>query len=257
MRVCVVVPARMASERLPQKPLQLIGDVPMIVQVMRNLQSAVADEIIAAVDHIDVYRAVHDAGFPVEMTSTDHPSGSDRVMEVAGLRGLSDDDVVINVQGDEPLMPVSIVDELTSLMRQRTDIELATVSEPIESALDFVNPNVVKVVTDLTGQALYFSRAPIPYVRDASLESLSPQQLRRLGVRRHVGVYAFRVGALAQFVNLSRDDAAALEGIEKLEQLRWLQAGRNIHVIPSPKAIPGGVDTPDDLERVRALINSN
>lgn len=251
MQTCIVIPARMASTRLPQKPLQDIGGVPMVVRVVQQMQGVGADAVVVAVDHQSVFEVVEQAGFDVMMTSTDHASGSDRVMEVAQRLRLAAHDVVINVQGDEPLMPVDVVQNLQQLMKQHQKIDLASVSEPVTEVADYLNPNVVKVVTDRAGRALYFSRAPIPFVRDKAPEQLNPADLQELNVRRHVGVYAFRVGALSQFVELGSREPDSLESIEMLEQLRWLQAGHSIQMLASEQLIPGGVDTQEDLERVR------
>ena len=252
MKVHVVIPARLASTRLPGKPLALIAGVPMIVRVMMAVQDAGVDTVTAAVDDERVLAVVEEAGYQVLLTAVDHASGSDRVMEVATRSGWHDDDIVINVQGDEPLMPPHLVSQLAVLMRDEPDIEMATLSEPIGSVADFLNPNIVKVVTAKTGNALYFSRAPIPLPRDLVLnDMLTDREVGLLKPQRHVGVYAFRVAALRKFV-LLRD--AHLEGVEALEQLRWLEAGGQIRVLPSPVVVPGGVDTPEDLARVERIL---
>ena len=255
MSLCVVVPARIASVRLPNKPLADIAGKPMIVRVAENLRAVRADQLVVAVDDADVFDVVQAAGFDVMQTRADHTSGSDRVMEVAQRLKLNGRDIVINVQGDEPMMPVSLVDSLADLMRSNSNIQMATVAEPIDSVEDYLNPNVVKVITNQAGRAMYFSRAPIPYIRDRDPKDLAIDELRAFGVRRHVGMYAFTADALQTFVSLDKDSlnlASSLEHIEKLEQLRWLQAGFDIHVVDSPSSVPGGVDTPEDLARVRA-----
>jgi 3-deoxy-manno-octulosonate cytidylyltransferase (CMP-KDO synthetase) len=244
MRAHIVVPARLASTRLPNKPIADIAGKPMIVRVMERVAEVVCDTIVAAVDAQSVFDVVTEAGFAAIMTDPDHLSGSDRVKEVATLSGWSDDDIVINVQGDEPLLPPALVQRLIDVMKNGHD--LATVSEPIETIEDFNDPNIVKVVTGFDGQALYFSRSPIPFTRDPTTDNFVLKH-----ARRHVGIYAFRVSALRDFTEITN---ARLENTEKLEQLRWLEAGRSIYVVEASEPVPGGVDTAVDLERVRALF---
>jgi len=251
----VVIPARMASTRLPEKPLADIAGIPMIVRVARQVCLAKIDSVVVAVDEQRVFDVVEAAGYKVLMTRADHLSGSDRVLEVANTMGWPSSDVVINVQGDEPLMPAVVINELVSLMRTDMSIDLATLSEPISSFADFVNPNIVKVVTDRQSSALYFSRSAIPYPRDEMAQpNLSDQQMLDIAPQRHVGVYAFRVAALREFVTLAD---SRLEQVERLEQLRWLEAGRKIHVMQSSEPIPGGIDTPEDLERVIEILKKS
>ncbi len=248
----MVIPARLASTRLPNKPLADIHGEAMIVRVVRQASRSNADEVVAAVDDQQVLQVVQGAGLPVMLTATTHASGSDRVMEVAEARGWQADDIVINVQGDEPLLPPTIIDQLAAYMHSAADVDIATLSEPISRVEDFLNPNVVKVLTDRNGQALYFSRAPIPFPRDAMLsQSLTLETLQQNNVQRHVGVYAFRVHALRRFIGISN---SRLEHIECLEQLRWLEDGGRIAVLESVEPIPGGVDTPEDLARVRDIV---
>ena len=247
MKSWVVIPARMASTRLPGKPLAAIAGKPMIVRVMQQAVQARVDGVVAAVDQEQVFSAVTEAGFDAVMTGMHHQSGSDRVMEVASLKGWQDEDVVINVQGDEPLIPPLVIDQLVVAMQEDGNMTMATLSEPIINADDFLNPNVVKVVTDRNGDALYFSRAPIPFPRD----EIANDSVGEFSAARHIGVYAFRVGALREFVNLSD---SRLEATEKLEQLRWLEAGRQIRVLSSAAPVPGGVDTEEDRQRVENEI---
>jgi 3-deoxy-manno-octulosonate cytidylyltransferase (CMP-KDO synthetase) len=262
MKTHIVIPARMASTRLPGKPLIDIAGVPMIVRVARQASLAAVDSVIVAVDDVQVQRVAEQAGFTALLTSVDHPSGSDRVMEVVERQDWDDQDIVINVQGDEPLLPPAIIDQLTGVMAEQPEIDIATLSEPIESGVDFMDPNIVKVVVNAIGQALYFSRAPIPFPRDELLNplagdskpALAAKDLAAWGVQRHVGVYAFRVAALRRFVTLTD---SKLERIERLEQLRWLEAGHQINVLPSISSIPGGVDTPEDLLRVEQYLLTN
>ena len=247
MAIHIVIPARYSSSRLPGKPLADIAGLPMVVRVARQAAQTQADNVVVAVDDPRVAAAVTGAGGQAEMTRQDHHSGSDRVMEVAERCGWPDDDVVINVQGDEPLVPPTVIDQLCEGMRAHPDIPMATLSEPISVLDDFLSPNVVKVVANDAGLALFFSRSPIPYSRDAAGTELP------YDASRHVGIYAFRVQALRQFVGLK---ASSLEDTEKLEQMRWLQAGLPLLVIKANQCVPGGVDTPEDLVRVQALFRA-
>ena len=246
MAVHIVIPARYESTRLPGKPLADIAGQPMIVRVAAQAAKAQADDIVVAVDDSRVAEAVQAAGWDVQMTRSDHQSGSDRVMEVVQQRVWACDDIVINVQGDEPFVPSEVIDQLIQGMVERPEIPMATLSEPMHQANDFFNPNVVKVVTDDDGLALMFSRAPLPFPRD------NPEAVP-VAAARHVGIYGFRVQALREFVGLGE---SRLESIERLEQLRWLQAGRDLLVLAASKAVPGGVDTPEDLARVQALFSA-
>ena len=253
MSVHVVIPARLASTRLPGKPLADIAGTPMIVRVAQQASQAQVDEVIVAVDDNSVADAAQHAGFNAVLTAADHPSGSDRVMEVAALGGWPDDDIVINVQGDEPLLPPAVINQLAQAMRDHPDMSMTTLSEPLHSAADFLDPNVVKVLVDQQGRALYFSRAPIPFPRDElAADALTDAALRKIAPQRHVGVYGFKVGALRRFVTLTD---SRLERIERLEQLRWLEAGEQINVFEAAQPVPGGVDTPADLARVVEIIS--
>ena len=255
----LVIPARLGSTRLPRKPLVEIAGKPMIVWVAERASLVVADDLIVAVDDQEVMDVVRQHGFECLLTSKGHRSGSDRVLEVASELGWKDEDVLVNVQGDEPLLPTDIVNQLISFMKSDEDsgIEFATVSEPLSDQREFENPNCVKVVTDRDGVALYFSRAPIPFPRDQGVtESISNGEYNNLvkvdyPIKRHVGIYAFRVHALREFSALPE---SGLERLEKLEQLRWLEAGQKIHVIHSEEPLPGGVDTPEDLATVEPLL---
>ena len=250
MSTHVVVPARYGSTRLPGKPLAEIGGQPMIVRVAEQVSRANVDGVHVAVDDERVFKVVADAGYSVVMTREDHPSGSDRVMEVANLLDLAEEDIVINVQGDEPLMPPAVIEQLIGEISSRAAVDIATLCEPILSKDDFFDPNVVKVVRDSQDFARYFSRAPIPYPRDRETE-LADTEILALKARRHIGIYGFRVGALREFVAL-RD--SHLEATEKLEQLRWLEAGRDLLVLDSVEPVPGGIDTPEDLARANVQI---
>ncbi len=246
MAIHVVIPARYASSRLPGKPLADIAGQPMVLRVAARAAQANVDNVVVAVDDDRVQQAVLAAGWDVQMTRHDHESGSDRVMEVAEQRGWASDDIVINLQGDEPLVPPRVIDQLIHGMAAQPTVAMATLSEPLETREDFVNANVVKVVCDTNNRALMFSRAPLPLLRD------NPQTLPDAAAR-HVGIYGFRVAGLREFVALGR---SRLESIEQLEQLRWLEAGKDLLVIEASEPVPGGVDTPEDLARVQALFNT-
>ena len=246
MAVHVVIPARYESTRLPGKPLADIAGQPMIVRVAAQAAKSNADDVVVAADDARVAEAVQAAGWDAQMTRSDHQSGSDRVMEVAQQRGWASDDIVINLQGDEPLAPPEVINQLIQGMVDRPEIPMATLSEPLEQAKDFFDPNVVKVLANDEGLALMFSRAPLPFPRDNP--STMPD-----GAARHVGMYGFRVQALGQFVQLGE---SRLESIERLEQLRWLQAGKSLLVLSEIKPVPGGVDTPADLARIQALFSA-
>ena len=254
MAVHIVIPARFGSTRLPGKPLVDIGGQPMVVRVAQRAARSIADDVIVAVDDHRVATAVEAAGFSAVFTDPEHLSGSDRSMQVAELMGWSEDDIIINVQGDEPLIPVKVIDRLVEKLHAVPRLKLATVSEPLEHYADYTDPNVVKVVTDDFSQALYFSRASVPFARDflaagAATDDWTDEALAGR-IWRHVGIYGFRVSGLRTFVELG---PSSLEKLEMLEQLRWLQAGLKLLIVPAEEPVPGGVDTPSDLERVRAV----
>lgn len=245
----VVIPARMASSRLPGKPLADIAGKPMVVRVAEQAARSHAARVIVATDHAEIIAACAAHGVEAVLTRADHPSGTDRLAEVAQQLGLADSDIVVNVQGDEPLIDPALIDTLAELMAI-SHVPMATVAHPVHSAADMFNPNVVKVVLDHAGRALYFSRAPIPYARDAfahDTNALPPD----LPVLRHIGMYAYQAGFLTTYTTLS---PAPLEVFEALEQLRVLWHGYAIMVARVEQAPPAGVDTPQDLERVRVLF---
>ena len=250
MRYRVVIPARFASERLPGKPLADIHGKPMIVRVVESTVRSAAAEVVVATDEKRVADAVRMAGYDVELTRSDHPSGSDRVMEVVETRGWDDEEIVLNVQGDEPLIPPEVLNQLASLLTEDPDLASATLCEPIERYEDLMDPNIVKVVRDNQEKALYFSRAPIPYGRDSFIEGLEilPQPTSWW---RHVGVYGYRAWSLRRFVALAR---GRLESLESLEQLRMLENGLDMRVQEACCPVPGGVDTQQDLDRIRVLL---
>jgi 3-deoxy-manno-octulosonate cytidylyltransferase (CMP-KDO synthetase) len=251
----VVIPARHASARLPGKPLLPIAGKPMLQWVYERACAAGAGEIVIATDDeriADVARGFA-AGGPatsVVMTAATHASGTDRVAEVARGRGWPDSQIVVNVQGDEPLLPPSLVRQAAGLLERHPHADIATLATPITALADFLDPNVVKLVADADQRVLYFSRAPIPWVRDGASAGLA-SQTRWQGARRHIGLYAYRVGALQRMAALP---ASALEVAEKLEQLRALEAGFDIRVADSEVPPGPDVNTADDLERASALL---
>jgi len=247
-----VVPARFASTRLPGKPLADIAGKPMVVRVLERARASGAVAVWAATDHPDVLAAVEAAGFNAVMTSPDCASGTDRLAEVAARLCWADDTVVVNVQGDEPLIDPALIRATAEALFEHPGASMATVSHPIHDPADVFNPNVVKVVTDKDGCALYFSRAPIPWARDAWAGNPTSAPLPpSLPVFRHIGLYAYRAGFLKAYPGLQRPD---LEAFESLEQLRALWNGHRIVVIATDQAIAPGVDTPADLEAVRRLF---
>lgn len=245
MDYTIVIPARYASTRLPAKPLQDIVGKPMIQRVYEQACKANAQRVVVATDHAEIESVCRGFGAEVILTSVHHPTGTDRIQEVAVKLGLRDDEVVVNVQGDEPLLPPSLIEQVAQLLAQNPAAAIATLCEPIEDETLVFNPNVVKVVTTQEGKALYFSRATIPWSRDGFNQT--PKQIPA-AYFRHIGMYAYRVGFLHQYVNWS---PCPLEQIEALEQLRALYYGAVIQVAQATEIPPGGVDTPEDLERVR------
>lgn len=251
MGFVVVIPARYASSRLPGKPLADIAGRPMIEHVYRQAQRSQASAVVVATDDERVAVAVRAFGGSVCMTSAQHPSGTDRLEEVARLMGYGADDIVVNVQGDEPLIPPENINQVAANLAANPACSAATLCEDLHGAGDVFNPNIVKVVAADNGEALYFSRAVIPWDRDryaGLVDGALPDEVAAV-YRRHIGIYAYRVALLGEFVGWG---ACALENTEALEQLRILWKGRRIHVETAAVAAPGGVDTPADLERVRA-----
>jgi 3-deoxy-manno-octulosonate cytidylyltransferase (CMP-KDO synthetase) len=243
----VVVPARYGSTRLPGKPLLDIAGKPMVVRVAERAQHSQATQVWIATDHPDIAAAAQRHGVRVLMTRDDHPSGTDRLAEVVAQLDCDDGDVLVNVQGDEPLIEPTLIDRVAAELEADPEAAIATASHPLTSAAEFFDPNVVKVVCDGRGRALYFSRAPIPYARDAfalSRDSLPPA----LPAQRHVGLYAYRAGFLKRYAALA---PAPIETWEALEQLRALWHGFPIRVASLEQPPEAGVDTRADLERVR------
>ena len=246
----VVVPARYGSSRLLGKPLAELHGKPMIVHVAERCMASGAEEVLVATDDARIVEAVMAAGFEAMMTRADHPSGSDRVMEVARARSWPDEAIVINVQGDEPRIPPAVIEQVAQILQADPTRPVATLCEPIRNPATLTDPNAVKVVRDLGGRALYFSRAPIPFERDDPSAGSGQEPGRPLGLR-HVGIYGYRLSALERFVELP---VSELERIEQLEQLRLLENGIQIIVADACEPVPAGVDTPADLERARAEI---
>ncbi|MGQ9660158.1 MAG: 3-deoxy-manno-octulosonate cytidylyltransferase [Thermochromatium sp.] len=248
----VVIPARYGSTRLPGKPLVDIGGKPMIQHVVERAQASGANEVVVATDDPRIREVCAKLGIGVEPTAATHRSGSERVAEVIERRGWSDDTIVINLQGDEPCLPSALIDQVAANLAARGEIGMATLAHPIEDIDTLFDPHVVKVVIDTAGLALYFSRAPIPWHRDEFLGNrvALPESVVFL---RHIGLYAYRAGFLTRLVRLA---PAPLEMAESLEQLRALWHGFPIHVGLAVEAPGPGVDTPDDLVRVRAYLSS-
>ena len=248
MGFCVLIPARLASTRLPGKPLADIGGQPMIVRVAQRAVASSAERVVVAADSPEIVDACRSRGVEAVLTRSDHATGSDRLAEACDLLGLGSDELVVNVQGDEPLIEPELIDAVAAALEARPEASMATAAHRIEQLDEFTDPNVVKVVIDARGLALYFSRAPIAWWRDgfaAGVHSLpEPAPLR------HVGIYAYRAGFLRQFPGLT---PAPIERIEALEQLRAMWHGYRIAVHVAAGAPGIGVDTPQDLERVRAL----
>jgi 3-deoxy-manno-octulosonate cytidylyltransferase (CMP-KDO synthetase) len=249
MTFTVLVPARLASTRLPGKPLADIGGVPMIVRVARQAALSSASAVVVAADHADIVDACVVHKVKAVLTRSDHATGSDRLAEACELLGLDGQSVVVNVQGDEPLIDPALIDACAALLSQRPDCVMSTAAHAIDTMEEFDNPNVVKVVLDAAGNALYFSRAPIPWWRDA--RAAGGNALPTPAPLRHIGLYAYHAGFLRRFPGLP---PSPLEGIEALEQLRVLWHGERIVVHVSDVRPGPGVDTPEDLARVRALF---
>ncbi|MFP1877476.1 3-deoxy-manno-octulosonate cytidylyltransferase [Lonsdalea quercina] len=247
MTFTVIIPARFASSRLPGKPLADINGKPMVIHVMERAQESGAERVIVATDHPDVEQVVRQAGGEVCLTRPDHNSGTERLAEVIERYRLPDDEIIVNIQGDEPMIPPVIVRQVAeNLAGSRAG--MATLAVPIVGSEDVFNPNAVKVVRDAEGYALYFSRAPIPWDRERFAQSKDNAGDHFL---RHIGIYAYRAGFVRRYVSWAPSE---LEKIELLEQLRVLWYGEKIHVDVA-KAIPSvGVDTPEDLERVRLAM---
>ena len=249
-----LIPARLGSSRLPEKPLADLAGVPMVVRVARQAGASGARRVVVCADHERVLAACRQYGIEAILTAPDHPSGTDRLSEAVRQLGLDARAIVVNVQADEPLIPPEAIRSVAQLLQARSDCDIATVAHPLHSLRELFDPNVVKVVTDAFGLALLFSRAPIPWSRDhfgqagGQAADRLPEGLPAL---RHVGLYAYRAGFLQSFQQLTQ---APIEQAEKLEQLRALWHGSRIAVMQIDSALPPGVDTAEDLERVRSIL---
>lgn len=248
----VLIPARMASSRLPNKPLADIAGLPMIVHVARRACQSKAGEVVVAADDQRIVDACAAHGIRAILTRADHPSGSDRLAEACTLLDLHDDHIVVNVQGDEPLMDPSLIDAVAALLAQHPHAAMGTAAHPIDTLEDYNNPNVVKVTLDRRGLAHYFSRAPIPFARDMQGHAWWKDDETSLPAPlRHIGIYSYRTRFLRKFPTLPQ---APTEQLEALEQLRALWHGHEIAVHTTVHAPGPGVDTPEDLARVRILL---
>lgn len=252
MNYTVIIPARMASSRLPDKPLADIAGLPMVVRVAQRALQSRASRVVVAADDVRIVQVCQSHGIEALLTRKDHVSGSDRLAQACEILGLQGDARVVNVQGDEPLIPVSLIDDVARVLAEHPEASMGTAAHVIDELTEFTNPNVVKVVLDAQQMALYFSRAPIPWWRDGQLDGgfqalPSPQPLR------HIGIYSYRADFLRGFPALP---ASPLETIESLEQLRALWHGHRIAVHVTESAPGPGVDTPADLERVRGIFSN-
>lgn len=253
MHFAALIPARMASQRLPGKPLVDLLGKPLILHVCERARDSGAHQVLVATDDQRIYDACTAAGFRAVLTSMEHASGTDRIAEVVTRLGMDDDEIVVNLQGDEPLMPAANIQQVAQLLDAREDVQMATLCTPIHELEDYLNPNVVKLVSDQAGNALYFSRAPIPWNREGATAGLASQQHWQ-GALRHIGMYAYRVRALRL---LAAAPPCEAEQLEKLEQLRALWLGMKI-AVDVARATPGpGVDTPEDLELVARLLRNS
>jgi len=249
-----VIPARYASTRLPGKPLLDLAGIPMVVRVAQRARASGAGAVHVATDHQEIMAACQLHGIAAIMTRGDHPSGTDRIAEVAKKLKLSQDAIIVNVQGDEPLIAPSLIRAVAELLHKDTRAAVATACCPVGDAQEMFNPNAVKVVLARDGSALYFSRAPIPWDRAAFGQDRAPGKLpRHLVCHRHIGIYAYRVSFLSRYAGLK---PSPLEQTEALEQLRVLWHGYRIAVAVRKDAPAGGVDTPGDLRRVRAALRA-
>jgi 3-deoxy-manno-octulosonate cytidylyltransferase (CMP-KDO synthetase) len=248
----VVIPARYGSTRFPGKPLVEVAGRPLLAWVLERARRCSAVEVLIATDDERIAQLGRRLGATVAMTRADHASGTDRIAEVAALRAWKESDVVVNLQGDEPLMPAALLDQVAAALASHPEASIATVATPLHTLAEFLDPNVVKVVTDGAGRALYFSRAPIPWNRDAAQ---GPDVAPRFdGARRHVGLYAYRVAALRQLAGLA---PTRLEKLESLEQLRALESGLQIRVVDASERPGADVNTPRDLIAVAAALSAS
>lgn len=247
----VAIPARHAATRLPGKPLRLLAGEPLVLHVARRALAAGARDVWVAADDARIARALEGAGVRVAMTSPDHASGSDRLAECAAIAGWADDTVVVNLQGDEPFAPAAGIRAVAEVL-QASGAAMSTLATPVDDVAMLFDPNVVKLVRAASGDALYFSRAPLPWPRDAFAESRDALPAGGHWLR-HIGIYGYRAGFLRRFAALP---PTPLERVESLEQLRALEHGHRIAVALTPAPFPPGVDTPEDLERAEARLQA-
>jgi len=245
----VVIPARYQSSRLEGKPLLDIGGIPMVIHVVKQSLKSKVNDVVVATDDQKIFDTVEKFGYKAIMTNINHKSGTDRTGEVVNLMGWSDHEIVVNVQGDEPLINPSLINQVAEYLDHHKDVFVSTACHSISDYNDFINPNNVKVVLDKNSQALYFSRAPIPFPRD----ELAQKMIGKEGFYKHIGIYAYRAKFLKNYKDIAETE---LEDIEKLEQLRILYAGYKIGVVASVDSPMIGVDTPEDLEKVRKLFSN-
>lgn len=247
----VIIPARFASTRLPGKPLLLIGERPLLQWVWQSAVDSGAASVLVATDDERIRAAAVKFGADCVMTSPHHVSGTDRIAETARAKDFASDDIVVNLQGDEPMMPAEIIAGVARALRDVAGSEISTAVAPVQTLREFLDPNCVKALRARDGRALYFSRAPVPWPRD-SIAAERPAAFH--GAWRHIGIYAYRLRSLLQFAAWP---PAPLELTEKLEQLRALEHGMHIHLVALAEAPPAGIDTPEDLERVRAALRKS
>jgi 3-deoxy-manno-octulosonate cytidylyltransferase (CMP-KDO synthetase) len=244
----VVIPARFSASRLPGKPLLAIGDRPLIQWVWQSARASGAASVIIAADDVRIADTARGFGAECLMTSLHHVSGTDRIAEVVRLKQFGAGEIVVNLQGDEPMMPPATVSEVAEALRARPHVDISTAVAPIRSLAEFLDTSCVKALRARDGAALYFSRAPVPWPRD---DAAGGRPRSFAGAWRHIGIYAYRVRSLLEFAAWR---PTPLEETEKLEQLRALEHGLRIHLVALPEPPPAGVDTPEDLERVRGLL---
>jgi len=245
----VVIPARYQSSRLEGKPLLDIGGIPMVIHVVKQSLKSKVNDVVVATDDQKIFDTVEKFGYKAIMTNINHKSGTDRTGEVVNLMGWSDHEIVVNVQGDEPLINPSLINQVAEYLDHHKDVFVSTACHSISDYNDFINPNNVKVVLDKNSKALYFSRAPIPFPRD----EFAQKMIGKEGFYKHIGIYAYRAKFLKNYKDIAETE---LEDIEKLEQLRILYAGYKIGVVASVDSPMIGVDTPEDLEKVRKLFSN-
>jgi 3-deoxy-manno-octulosonate cytidylyltransferase (CMP-KDO synthetase) len=250
MKFTVIIPARYGSTRLARKMLADLGGKPLVIHVADRARASGAQEVIIATDNAEIAAAAKQHGHAAAMTRADHASGTDRIAEVAVQRGYADDHIVVNVQGDEPLIPPAVIDAVAQNLANRAAAAVSTACCPIKDAHEFANPGIVKVALDRDDYALYFSRAPIPYAQNAFAAGITALPVG-LPAYRHIGIYGFRVSFLRSYAQLA---PSLLEKFESLEQLRVLWHGHRISVVVTDDAPPPGVDTAQDLERVRIAL---